>query len=425
MLGLKKFLKDTQGGFAIWFAVSAMALTIAVGAAYDLNQAQSAQSYLQDLNDSAALAAAHDKNAKTSKKRKEARAFIKSGFETKYKLRVIKVKLKENDDVVRVTTTAELQTMMMGIVGKEGMEIKVVSEVNQTASGGPVEISFILDTTSSMNNFGGQWNQVVNALEDLMTELETNAGNSGQFKASLVPFSDRVNLGDKKFDWIDMSYLADPAAAAAYRGCTEPRGQLIGGNPHALTARKPKKLPFIPSTVGTYGYVSTCPSVGIAYPTDNISKVKSELKNITPSGTGRFDIGLAWGYRMLSNKWRKPIGGGGWPKKKTVTKVAVLLTDGYSYAYEKEVGPPADPQPWGWNHGTPEGFDNLIEICDRMKADNIQIHVIGAKTQAQALPYLKACATSVDHYYSVSTSYDLIDAIGEIGIKTSALRLSH
>lgn len=222
-----------------------------------------------------------------------------------------------------------------------------------------------------------------------------------------------------------MGPLADPTATANYRGCTEPRAQLVDGNPHTLTNQKPNQLLFTPSTTGTYGYVNACPNVPITYPTDNISKVKAELKKISPAGTGRFDIGLAWGHRMLSNKWRKEIGGGKWPNKKTVTKVAVFLTDGYSYAYEQEVGPPADPRPWGWNNGTPEGFANLANVCQQMKDDNIQLHVIGVNVQSHALTTLKACATDADHYHKVSSVNDVLDAIGEIGVTTTELRLSH
>lgn len=66
--------------------------------------------------------------------------------------------------------------MMMSMIGKKTLKVKARSVVSQISSGGPVEISFVLDMTSSMNNFGANWNQIVNALEDLMTELESNAG---------------------------------------------------------------------------------------------------------------------------------------------------------------------------------------------------------------------------------------------------------
>ncbi|PHR60397.1 MAG: hypothetical protein COA43_06685 [Robiginitomaculum sp.] len=421
-----KFTKDIQGGLAMVFAIGSMSLVVTVGAAIDINRAYRAELYLQDLTDSAALAAARDHTLKPKQKRKIAKEFIETTFDANFDLNVLRVKLRETKNgTVRVKTNAEINTIIMGIVGKNTLKIKAVSEVRKTVSGGPVEIAFILDTTNSMATFGSSWSDVVNALEDLMIKLEKDAGDPSAFKASLVPFGDRVNLGAKAYNWIDNSYLASPAASSNYKGCVEPRGETIGSSANRLTKKTPKKLPFIPSTVGTYGYVKGCPTVSIVYPTTNITKLKRAINEIRPAGTGRFDVGLAWGHRMLSNNWRNSIARGAWPKKKNVTKIAVFLTDGYSTAYEGEVLPVAARKPWGWNLGTPEGFENLAFVCDAMKADGIQMHIIGVNVQPHALATMKACATDADHYYTVTNASDIIKAVKEIGVKATDLRISH
>lgn len=86
---IRKFTKDIQGGFAIWFAVGAMTLAITGGAAIDISHAHRAERYLQDLTDNAALAAARDHTLETKEKRKIARGFIKEAFDLNYDLHII------------------------------------------------------------------------------------------------------------------------------------------------------------------------------------------------------------------------------------------------------------------------------------------------------------------------------------------------
>ncbi|MBL4870306.1 MAG: hypothetical protein JKX72_05075 [Robiginitomaculum sp.] len=411
MVNLKKFINDIGGGFAIPFAGASLVIMVAFGAALDINQAHKANSYLQDLTDGAALIAALDKDSDQAKKKEIAKTYIKAAFETNYKLKVLKVKLKQKKNgAVKVTTIAHLETMMMGIIGKDTIKVKVTSVVNQSASDNPVEIAFVLDTTASMNAFGAQWSKVVDALETLMIDMAANGGSGAdEFRASLIPYADRVRIGNKKLKGIPI--LSE---------CANSREENIGGNAHKLTNKTPKEVPF----TGGYGGWG-CPSEAVTFPTNDIKSMVQSLNNINPAGTGRFDVGLAWGYRLLSNKWRPIIGGGNWPKQKKVTKVAVFLTDGYSTIYEYEVGPVVDPQPWGWNKGTPEGFTNVLDVCTQMKNEDIVIHVIAVNMNVHFKPYLEKCATDLDHYHSVSDASDVVNAIGKIGKQTSVLRVSH
>ncbi len=407
-----RYLKDTSGGFAVWFAVVSMLLALAAGVAIDVNHAHRAEAYLQDLTDSAALAAARESGKSEKEKRKIARAFIKNAFDRNYDLNILRVKLKEKKDgTIKVVSTAKINTMMMSLIGRKTIKIKARSEVNQQASGGPVEITFVLDTTASMNAFGAQWSSVVNALEDLMLKLSDNGtGNKEDFRASLIPFSDRVRLGNNKLKGNPQEILP---------GCANTREENIGGNPNKLTNKTPKQLPI------TGGYMGWgCPNVAAVFPTHDIHDLIGPLKSISPQGTGRFDEGLVWGYRMLSNDWRTVIGGGDWPNKNKVTKVAVFLTDGYSTIYEYEVLPHAHPRPWGWNKGTPEGFANVLDVCNQMKSDNIVIYVIAVNINVHFKPYLQKCASGADKYFTVSNAGQVIDVIGSIGTTTSDLRLT-
>ncbi len=426
---IKKYFRDTKGGMALPFAIGTMASLTLVAAGLDYTQTQQARRYLQDLTDNAALAVANEFDITSGEKEIYAHDFVSEIFDVNYDLVVLDVALTENDETITVNTTAIIKPTIR--LMRDTVAIQVSSEVNRTSRGGPVEISFVFDTTASMR-FGSKWEDVTDALSDMVGQLEKGAGKD-DFRVSLVPFSDRVNLGSKKFSWTDGSFLQTGHEISWYRGCVEPREEHIGLNTHTLTNKTHSELKFVPSTHGTYGPagwyrwggIPYCSNSAIVYPTRDVEKVEDALEHLRAGGTGRFDVGLAWGYRMLSNTWRADIGGGVWPDEDEVTKVAVFLTDGYSIAYEREVGPVAHYRPWGRNKGTPEGFNNVLSVCDQMKDEGIEIHVIGVSPHENAEQYFMQCASGPEYYHDVSTADDIIDAIGEIGVTIDAPRIAH
>jgi len=425
---VKKYIRDINGGIATPFVIGTMASLTVMAAGLDYTQSQQARRYLQDLTDNAALAVANEFEITTGEKEVYAHDFVSEIFGVNYDLVILDVTLVENEETITVNTTAVIKPTIR--LMRDTVAIQVSSEVNRTSRGGPVEISFVFDTTASMK-FGSKWEDVTDALSGMVEGLEKGAGKD-DFRVSLVPFSDRVNIGNKRFAWTDESFLQSASELSWYRGCVEPREEMIGSNANTLTNKTHSELKFVPSTSSTYGPagwyrwggIPYCSNSAIVYPTSDVDDVEHALEHLTAGGTGRFDVGLAWGYRMLSNSWRADIGGGVWPDEDEVTKVAVFLTDGYSIAYEREVGPVVSQRPWGRNKGTPEGFENVLSVCDQMKDEGIEIHMIGVSPHANAEDYFRQCASGPEYYHDVSSAEDIIDAIGEIGVTIDAPRIA-
>ncbi len=68
-----------------------------------------------------------------------------------------------------------------------------------------------------------------------------------------------------------------------------------------------------------------------------------------------------------------------------------MITDGHTTAYEFEAlnGLPAN-SPYGWNNGSPNGFNNLVHVCDQMKDDDIEIFAIFLRGNAHIAPFIRS-----------------------------------
>ncbi|NNE56593.1 MAG: hypothetical protein HKN36_00650, partial [Hellea sp.] len=158
--------------------------------------------------------------------------------------------------------------------------------------------------------------------------------------------------------------------------------------------------------VGFGGNYPYCPSVPITGPTSDVSEVISAANSITKSGTGRFDVAMAWSWRVLAKKWRTEWPGmpNSFSLDKERRQIAILVTDGKTEAYSWEVDKESH---WGWNNGSEGGFDNMVAVCDGMKAEDIELFMIRVNGNAAASSYMQDCATSEDHYMEISTNADL------------------
>jgi len=205
----------------------------------------------------------------------------------------------------------------------------------------------------------------------------------------------------------------------------DPDGTAVA-TPFLLTDEPPGAgMYFEPSQQGTYGPIiqtnytnaPLCLKEYMVPVTNDIEAVKDELEALNPKGTGRFDVGAAWVWRTLSPKWRGIFNDPDWPRDALNAdgdeniKVAVIITDGNTVAYETEVQfdiyngntPSPDPYaPWGYNNGAPEGFAHgfahFADLCNRMSDDGIHVHMVFVAKNGvniNFLPYAEQCAVRV------------------------------
>lgn len=405
----REFLEDRRGVTAIILGFALLPTMLAVWAAVDYSRLSDAQSALQRAVDAGALAAARTAREKKGDPAVAAEATVRAAFGRPEAGIVGPVQHEVSNGIHRVAATAELPTRIVGIAGDKK---RPVSAVAQATFGGaprpePREIVIVVDVSASMT-FGNRWAEANKAIS---TMLESLKGDGSQdFFVTLVPMSDRINvssLGNSATSWMDGKPPAD------WNGCLEPRERAVTGFPHALdderpTAKADKFVPtapghLIPNHVGRLyasDGVPVCPRQAITGPTHDVKDIETALGALSPGGTGRYDEGMAWGWRVVSERWQGQwkIGNSYPAKKGKRRKLAILVTDGNTAAYEYEVGG-AGGGSFGWNRGSRMGFEHLVHVCGRMKAEGIDIHVVQTGDNSDFTPFARQCATSADTHY--------------------------
>ncbi|MBO6782401.1 MAG: pilus assembly protein [Alphaproteobacteria bacterium] len=158
------------------------------------------------------------------------------------------------------------------------------------------------------------------------------------------------------------------------------------------------------------------------------------------------NLGLAWGWRVLSPTWQG-LWGGATPAElpldydtPLMDKVAVILTDGVNQWYDWPTGLPNNPDAdytaygrvsegrLGTTNGgaaTTEINTRLLTVCNAMKSEGIIIFAITFQLNNTTTQDLyRSCATSPAHYFNSPSNDDLQDVFHEIGNELTNLRLA-
>jgi hypothetical protein len=161
------------------------------------------------------------------------------------------------------------------------------------------------------------------------------------------------------------------------------------------------------------------------------------------------NLGIVWGWRVLSPRWRG-LWGGDTPNTRPLyydasdtDKVVVMLTDGDNNVYDHNGGGPrgSDFTAYGRLHdasfmgpGTTatvaQGRVNLdtrmTTVCTRMKAEGILIYTItfGTQPTVSTQKLYRACASRPEYYYHSPDNATLRTVFRSIGIQLSNLRIA-
>jgi Flp pilus assembly protein TadG len=402
------FARDCRGAVGVIFGLTLVPMVAAVGSALDYTRRTDATTAMQRAVDAAALAA-----ATAAKEKRDPAVTAVATFHATFQRSETEAAVplySFRDGRHRVTAQGRLPTRFMSAVGYSGMRIEVTAEaIYRAAQAEPVEIALVVDSTNSMF-CNCQWPEVVKAISAMLQTLK--ADGSQPYFVTLVPMADRVNVSS--ISGSATSWMAGQMPQN-WNGCLEPRERAVPGFPHALDDARPtsnndKFLPsapgsFIPNHVGASygpGGVPACPSQPITGPTGDVREIETALGNLSGWGTGRFDEGMAWGWRVLSEKWQGQWKvGNSYPSKNGARrKIAIFVSDGQTSAYDHEVGGSAGGS-FGWNRGSRRGFEHFVQVCTGMRAQGIEIHVLQAEGNPDFDAYARQCATSAQTHHRV------------------------
>lgn len=417
------FLADRRGNFAIIFAIAAIPILIAAGAAVDISRAYIVENRLKAALDAAALAV----GGMTGRSQGEIEAMAQAYFDANYpadKLGVPgSVSVVQSGNEVILSAAAELPTSIMGVVGINTLDIGASSQV--TRMGKKLEVALVLDNTGSMNS-GGRLTVLKAASKDLIDTVGGAALNPGDVKVAIVPFNVDVNVGTsyESATWIRWDEFTPTSSGG---GCSwwEVLTGKCNSNPHAgwdgcikdrdQSYDAQNTLP--PSTSGgpdTTRYPASesdsdngeCNLETIMPLSYNWTALKAHIDNMVPAGNTNTTIGLAWGWNMLTRG--HPLSTAA-ASADDLDKVIVFLTDG-------------DNTRNRWSNNPSTINARTSSICANIKSTGIQVYSIRVIDGNASL--IRNCATETSMYFSVSSASELTSVFASIAQSLSNLRIS-
>lgn len=457
-----RLARDHRGVAAVFLAVSLVPMAGAVGLAIDSSIGYLLKTRMSKSLDAAGLAAgriALDENAD-----EQAEEFFNANFGTSVgnvHLDDFTFDLDDTGHFVTLTATATTPTYFMRIFGHDEMTVSARTVIERQTTG--MELALVLDNTGSM--WGTPFSTMKAAAEELVDILYGDEDEIENLWVSVVPYTATINIGPGRTGWIKTSdrVHTNPAAFSpdTWRGCIMARANPRDANDDppgtekwssflypATTRTQDNKWPPLVTSIadqnkGTESNRNTargpnlgCPS-SITPLTASRATIDAALDAMGPVHRGgtASNLGLAWGWRTLSPRWRG-LWGGDTPADLPLDygtdfmdKVVVLLTDGNNNFHDQDTAsgtPKSDFTAYGrlddMGVSTTAQGRALLDArmagsCTAMKAEGIRIYTIifGGAPDTTTRNLFTNCATNPSMYYYAPNNADLAKAFRAIG----------
>jgi hypothetical protein len=364
----------------------------------------------------------------------------------------------------------------MRVFGKDTMTVRSRTVIRRETSG--LELALVLDNTGSMwadpngvtrtDLTGTPFKAMQDAafeLIDVIYGVETEIENVW---VSLVPYVATVNVGSTRTGWLNATdeAITNPSVfgAGGWKGCVMARAHPYDGDDTPPSAQKFTSFRY-PKTSTDNNYppinddytgsnaARKGPNLGCGTPitplTASRATIEDGIRDMKPwrRGGTTGNLGLAWGWRTISPRWRG-LWGGDTPathpldyNTALMEKVVVILTDGKNEFYDLPSGhsSPSDytaygrvnaPGPVGLNEsdrddGRDELDERMEQTCEDMKAEGIRIYTItfGGIPDTQARDLFRNCASSPSMYRHAPSNDDIADVFAAIGGELANLHI--
>ncbi len=455
-------VRNNAGNVAIIFAFSLMAVFGAAGLALDFGRSHAVRTSVQSSLDAAVLAAAKTGESDDAAINAAVQGFMakQSGLAHGAQLTAVSGK-SIGTSSIKGEVTAELDTILMRVMGFPKVDIKLKSAV--TRSLGRVAVALVLDTTKSME--GAKLSDAQSAAKQLVDKLYSLPGATGNVHVALVPFAQYVNvgLGNRYASW--MNVPADGSQTSNFCSATYPNAvssncrmetftSTQDGLPYTYTAQVCDWVWGDPVTVcedqtttltwngcagsrahplnvqdGTYttkipGIMNvSCPGAVLPL-TGQPDSIKASIDAMTADGDTYMPAGLAWGWRVLSSG--EPFAESSAIAAQSsapLRKFIVLMTDGQN-------SKSADYST-GEHTGSDASLANQVttELCANIRADTnekIEIFTVAFQvTDPTIKTILETCATPGGAFYDAVDYSQLLSAFESIGSTMTIARITN
>ncbi len=463
---VSRFALDRRGAVAVFLAVGIVPLIGFIGIATDAARGYMVRAKLQQALDAAALAGGRAMD--DPDRDDDIRAFFAANFPDGFlgaTVNIPTITVDTVEGVVDVQVAAALPTSFMRVFGADNIDVSARAVVRRAVRG--MELVLIMDNTGSMR-WDNKMTTMKTAATDLIDILYGSNETVDDFYVGIVPYVSGVNVGFVHTDWTSDYDPSDFDLVGAYsptqlswKGCVMARPFPDDSNDKTPAQALFETYiweddsvndwdpgPYNESDANQAASSSTDgPNLSCPTPILPLTAEKTTVQAAIDAMVWyrRFgtmsNVGMVWGWRVLSPNWRGLWGGATPPtlpldyNEPLTDKVAILLTDGlnqwsgasndYYYAY----GYPDDgnlvPPPVNNTNSRAELNSRLAQICTAMKATGTIIYTITFRVGNN--PSLKQlyedCASDPDQYFDSPSNAELAQTFEQIGAELSNLRL--
>tara|TARA_B100000676_G_scaffold227875_1_gene225894 strand:+ start:2182 stop:3477 length:1296 start_codon:yes stop_codon:yes gene_type:complete len=427
-----RFLADQTGAVVIVFALSLIPLCMASGAAIDLGRAYLVKSRLGYALDAAGLAV----GAAATNDEDELAAIMEAFFEANYPIEELGVPVTPTlsliDNKVHLSATADVDTTLMNIVGISELTVSAESVIIRETKG--LEVALVLDNTGSMGTT--KMNNLKEASQIFLDILFGDDESNDLLKVAVVPFAGTVNVGTNfKLDFLTRDFNNNDFEPVDWGGCVMARGgdrdrndasPTLDNGPWAAYLKPSDFTNDWPPVRSFKGPNEDCP-VALLPLTSRKSDVEDKIEEMFSDGITHINIGLVWGWRVLSRE--EPFTEGVGYDDEAFNKAIVLMTDGENFFGRTSYGA------YGYRSegrlGTTSFFgafrelnDRTQEVCDNIKEKGIIIYTITFQVSSSTVQNLmEACASDPSKFFNSPNSSTLENTFRAIGKELSNLRI--
>lgn len=425
MKNVMQYMKSTTGALSVAFALAIPVVVGSAAFAVDLSMAHMVKQRLSHAIDAAALAAAASAGGGTEA---EITSKVEDFFYKNYPLDEIgatyDLQVTVSGDDISVSAKSRYDTAFAKLLGIDELVVSAKTTVTREILG--LEVALVLDVTGSMstnNNIGTLKTAAISFLNTLCRDSSC----SSLVKIGIVPFANTVNVGpyglgkNPSGSTYDTAFVNNPSNKSFNQSQTKQWWGCIleqaspGDTQNYTTGWK----------WNMYNYSSSQPNYGCnksyVLPLTNVyGTIKSKIDSLYASGNTLSNIGMVWGYRLLSPEM--PFREGSSWSDVTVKKVALLMTDG-----DNNIGETYSAYgSWSTLKLTDHDLDEkLAATCENMKNSGISIYTVtftsGINDETKG--YFRNCASSEDKYYDAPTQEDLVDAFEQIARELSNIHI--
>lgn len=474
---IRRVIADERGSLVPAVAGSIMVLTGAAGLTVDGARMFYVKDVLQKSLDSAGLAAGHALDVDNMES--DAREFFDANISAVDNLAsssTMTIVVSADNEVITLTAEATVHATFMSLFGFGEISVSATTEITRETRG--MELVLVMDNTGSMRH-DDKINTMKEAASNLIETVYGDEETNTNLWVGVVPYITHVNVGNAHDNWLsaDGQTLVDTGFPdTEWMGCVAARS---GGLDETDTP--PTLEPFEPYYWADtdYSYVdgrgrtrhidnnwiddddgdtvtiveannrSTAlgPNKGCGEQITPLvaekTKVLDAIDDMAPWSFGgtATPMGLVWGWRVLSPRWR-----GLWAGSEAtlpvdydtpfMDKVIVVLTDGKNEFISASTalgrsdytayGRISDMGHTSITDARDDLDDRFDRVCANIKNDSVIIYSItfGTTPDDDVKTAFENCATNPSFYFHAPTAASLESAFETIGRQLSNLRLS-